>query len=107
MAEILDINTSTLTNALYRKKVSSLYSEFKIPKKKGGERTILAPQRELKIIQKKLSLILQDCLEEMTSEDERTSNLSHGFMREKSIYTNASCHKNKKNVLNIDLKDFF
>ncbi|MFM5404172.1 retron Ec67 family RNA-directed DNA polymerase/endonuclease [Aeromonas sp. L_1B5_3] len=107
LAEILDINTSTLTNALYRKKVSSLYSEFKIPKKKGGERTIFAPQRELKIIQKKLSLILQDCLEEMTSEDERTSNLSHGFMREKSIYTNASCHKNKKNVLNIDLKDFF
>ncbi|WP_182955680.1 hypothetical protein [Aeromonas caviae] len=73
LAEILDINTSTLTNALYRKRVSSLYSEFKIPKKKGGERTIFAPQRELKIIQKKLSLILQDCLEEMTREDEHTS----------------------------------
>ncbi|MBW3796044.1 ribonuclease H [Aeromonas hydrophila] len=107
LAAILDINTSTLTNALYRKKVSSLYTEFKIPKKKGGERTIYAPQRELKIIQKKLSLILQDCLEEITSNDEKISNLSHGFMREKSIYTNATHHKNKKNVLNIDLKDFF
>lgn len=107
LADILDINTSTLTNALYRKKVSSLYAKFKIPKKKGGERTICAPQRELKIIQKKLSLMLQDCLEQITKQHEHSSNLSHGFMREKSIYTNATCHKNKNNVLNIDLKDFF
>lgn len=51
--------------------------------------------------------MLQDCLEQITKQHEQNSNLSHGFMREKSIYTNATCHKNKNNILNIDLKDFF
>jgi len=33
--------------------------------------------------------------------------LSHGFVRERSIITNAMMHLGKKNVLNIDLEDFF
>jgi retron-type reverse transcriptase len=33
--------------------------------------------------------------------------LSHGFVRERSIFTNAMMHLGKKNVLNIDLENFF
>jgi RNA-directed DNA polymerase len=33
--------------------------------------------------------------------------LSHGFVRERSIITNAMMHLGQKNVLNIDLKNFF
>jgi RNA-directed DNA polymerase len=33
--------------------------------------------------------------------------LSHGFVRERSIITNAMMHLGKKNVLNIDLDNFF
>ncbi|MCG3825942.1 retron Ec67 family RNA-directed DNA polymerase/endonuclease [Photobacterium damselae] len=33
--------------------------------------------------------------------------LSHGFVRERSIITNAMMHLDKKNVLNIDLHNFF
>ena len=34
-------------------------------------------------------------------------NISHGFEKGKSIITNARIHRNKRFVLNIDLKDFF
>ncbi|AWY01573.1 hypothetical protein A8139_17590 [Marinomonas primoryensis] len=33
--------------------------------------------------------------------------LSHGFVRKRSIITNAMMHIGKKNVLNIDLENFF
>ncbi|GJM24455.1 MAG: hypothetical protein DHS20C16_08700 [Phycisphaerae bacterium] len=32
---------------------------------------------------------------------------AHGFVRDRSIVTNASCHVNKPLVVNLDLKDFF
>lgn len=37
----------------------------------------------------------------------KTINISHGFVKERNIITNAKIHKNKKIVLNLDLKDFF
>ena len=37
----------------------------------------------------------------------RQPSLSHGFTKDRSIITNAMMHIGKKNVLNIDLEDFF
>jgi RNA-directed DNA polymerase len=37
----------------------------------------------------------------------RQPSLSHGFIKNRSIITNAMMHIGKKNVLNIDLEDFF
>lgn len=80
---------------------SDCYTEFNIPKKTGGVRTISAPERGLKRILKKLNYVLNHVY------DTRPKKSAHGFVHQKSIITNAKKHTNKKFVLNIDLKDFF
>ncbi len=75
------------------------YSLFTIKKKSGAERTIHAPVKGLKAIQKTLSFILQ-CVYE-------PHKAATGFVREKSIVDNAKEHVGSKYVYNIDLKDFF
>lgn len=75
------------------------YTEFKIKKKSGTERTIHAPVKGLKVLQKTLSLILQ-CVYEPNDN-------AVGFVRNKSIVDNAKIHIGNKYVYNIDLKDFF
>ncbi|WP_248747852.1 retron Ec67 family RNA-directed DNA polymerase/endonuclease [Pseudomonas sp. MWU12-2037] len=55
--------------------------------------------------------MLQDCSEEIEKAwvggSDSKSTLSHGFVRKRSIITNAMMHLHKKNILNVDLKDFF
>ncbi len=75
------------------------YTEFKIRKKSGSERTIHAPVRGLKSLQKVLSFVLQ-CVYE-------PHNAAMGFVRDKSIVDNAKIHVSSKYIYNIDLKDFF
>lgn len=123
-ANILGVNYSFLNYILYGRDSNKNYTEFNIIKKSGGKRKILAPNNDLKSIQKKLSDFLLDC---KTSIDEiynlkhtkkivtntstyykkETYHLSHGFERKRNIVTNAYRHIKKKNVLNIDLEDFF
>ena len=103
LSKILSIHLNYLSYILYVKKIENLYTTFKIPKKNGGFREINAPQNELKMIQKKLVSFL----EEKMKDKFKTINASHGFVKERSIITNAKIHKNKKIVLNLDLKDFF
>ncbi len=135
LASLLGVKASTLTYVLYVLKTSTQYKSFTIPKKTGGTRTIHAPHDRLKAIQSSLSDLLQDCIEEINSakpkkaaktkfvnttkdknpdykktkflEDTFTPTLSHGFVRKRSIITNAMMHLNRKNVLNVDLKNFF
>jgi hypothetical protein len=75
------------------------YTSFTVKKKSGAERTIHAPVKGLKAIQKTLSFILQ-CVYE-------PHKAATGFVREKSIVDNAKEHIGSKYVYNIDLKDFF
>ena len=75
------------------------YTSFTIKKKSGAERTIHAPVKGLKAIQKTLSFILQ-CVYE-------PHKAATGFVRDKSIVDNAKEHIGSKYVYNIDLKDFF
>jgi RNA-directed DNA polymerase len=75
------------------------YVQFPIPKKSGGERTIHAPTKGLKVIQTCLNLILQ-CMYE-------PSKVATGFVPERSIVDNAKVHVGRVYVYNIDLKDFF
>lgn len=133
LALLLGIKASALTYLLYVLKPSTQYSSFEIPKKSGGTRTINSPSERLKTIQSSLSMLLQDCIEDINkakpsrapkgifAKTEKlpaskrtkhvdyvfTSTLSHGFVRKRSIITNALMHLNKKNVLNVDIKDFF
>jgi len=81
------------------KLVKKRYTEFKIRKKSGAERSIHAPVRGLKSLQKVLGVILQ-CVYE-------PHKAAMGFVRNKSIVDNAKLHVGSKYVYNIDLKDFF
>ena len=132
LAHLLGIKPSVLTHCLYVLKTESQYVQFKIPKKNGGERVINAPVGKLKSIQKLLSNLLLDCLDEINQRDFPQSQLtketainakvlkvkcsaalvkqpalSHGFERKRSIITNAMMHLGKKQVFNIDLENFF
>ena len=84
---------------------STRHSE--IPKRQGGRRTINAPTDQLKLLQEKLSVLLQDCLEEINEAKQRKDKVAHGFKRKHSIITNARQHRHRRYVFNIDLQDFF
>lgn len=132
LAKLLGIKPSIFTHSLYKIKPANQYSQFKIPKKNGGERTINAPTGKLKTIQSALSNLLLDCLDEIYQEkfpkselatpsvkhskilkikcnsaQAKQPSLSHGFERQRSIITNAMMHLDRRNVLNIDLENFF
>ncbi|MFT5297094.1 MAG: RNA-directed DNA polymerase [Colwellia sp.] len=132
LAALLGVKTSFLTHCLYVIKPANQYTQFTIAKKNGGERIINAPTGKLKSIQSALSNLLLDCLDELnnkkypeselakpnakhskilkvkcSSAQIKQPSLSHGFERKRSIITNAMMHLNQKNVLNIDLENFF
>jgi RNA-directed DNA polymerase len=83
---------------LYRS-VNRQYIEFTIPKKSGEERKICAPKKQLKLAQKKIAQILELYYKPNAN--------CHGFVKQRSIVTNAEIHTNKAYVLNLDLEDFF
>ena len=75
------------------------YTEFKIQKKSGSQRSIHAPIKGLKALQKTLAFVLQCVYEPHMA--------ATGFVHGKSIVDNAKLHVGSKYVYNIDLKDFF
>jgi RNA-directed DNA polymerase len=83
----------------YYANINKKYIHFEIPKKTGGKRTITAPDKFLKKIQRRINLLLTLFFEPKSA--------AHGFLEDRSIVTNAKIHVGKKYVLNIDLKDFF
>lgn len=84
-----------------------MYTSFAIPKKSGGERVISAPMSELKDIQKKLAVALWTQQQIVWEQKNIYPNISHAFEKNKSIFTNAKIHRNKRFILNIDLENFF
>lgn len=88
---------------MYGKKTESYYQEFEIPKKSGGTRIIHAPKdplkRILQTISKELCLVQQlEC---------NIGKVPHGFIKGRSIFTNAQPHVNKMVVINVDIENFF
>jgi RNA-directed DNA polymerase len=75
------------------------YKSYFIPKKKSGIRRIDAPIYTLKNVQRKIQ-----CLLELFYEPK---DAIHGFVKNRSIISNAECHVGKKSLLNIDVRDFF
>lgn len=99
VAELLEVPYSVLVYHLYRNPKANRYITFTVPKKSGDTRTIMAPASPLRILQRKLNSILQLVYSPKPS--------VHGFTLGKSVVTNAGKHAETKNVLNIDLEDFF
>ena len=106
LAGILGVKTKTISFPLYKLPESEKYRSFEIPKRNGGKRVINAPKPRLKMLQRRLADTLYRCITEIYGNPPRNL-LSHGFLRSRSIFTNASVHKNRRYVLNLDLEDFF
>lgn len=75
------------------------YSQFQIPKRSGGSRTIHAPAPGLKAIQR---TILRRVLGKLKAHPCAT-----GFERGHSIVTNALPHVGRGVIIKLDVKDFF
>ncbi|MBJ7313258.1 retron Ec67 family RNA-directed DNA polymerase/endonuclease [Rugamonas sp. CCM 8940] len=113
LAKLLGFKPKALAYILYVMPKELRYAEFEIPKRTGGLRKISAPCSKLKKLQKNLSDLLLICCDELHSQRESQHNrkiysaISHGFVRKKSIITNAANHRSRRYVFNLDLNDFF
>jgi len=107
LAKLLAFTPAALSYILYKQPETEKYTTFQIPKRNGGQRTINAPGEELKLIQRRLSDLLQDCADEITVTQNRKDRVAHGFKRKRSIITNAEQHRHRRYVFNLDLEEFF
>lgn len=92
-------SADSLKDILENKK--NYYQSYKIPKKSGGYRTIVAPSEELKKIQKAFWRAIETYVEKKLPE------YVVGFRKNKSILHNANPHLNQEVVVNLDISDFF
>ena len=99
LSEILKCKLNTLKYYCKFKQSSKCYSPFLLRKKSGGVRLIVAPNKQLKFIQRRLSDILYDIYS--------PKKIATGFVKSRSVATNALVHSNKRIVLNIDIENFF
>lgn len=102
LASFLGLEFKELRFLTYHRDVvlNDHYFRYKIPKRSGGQRSIAAPKRKLKHVQR---IILDNILSLIT-----LSKHAHGFIKEKSVITGAKEHPAKPAlVINIDLEDFF
>jgi RNA-directed DNA polymerase len=107
VATLLQFKPKALAYVLYKKAPLSRYTSFNMAKRDGSVRKISAPSPELKLLQKHLSDLLQNCVEEINKGKNWKDYLAHGFKRHRSIITNAMKHQKRRYVFNIDLHDFF
>ncbi len=99
VARFLGVPTRELTFLLYKASEDARYTPFEIPKRSGGMRQIHAPTKQLKDWQRKVAAVLQEKYDAHPA--------AHGFIKERSILTNAKAHVGQRLVFNIDLSDFF
>lgn len=101
LANKMEIDLKALQYLAYNRTVSKIqhYHTFEVSKKSGGKRKISTPKPKLKELQ---AWILETILQKIPNTNE-----AHGFVKERSIVTNAKPHLEQDIVINIDLKDFF
>ena len=112
LADLLGVKPGMLTYAIYITPEIDRYTRSTIQKRHGGDREICAPNKDLKLIQRRLSTLLQDCIDEINvtrghKEDGKHFGIAHGFKRNHTIMTNGRVHVNRQFVFNTDLHDFF
>jgi RNA-directed DNA polymerase len=96
VALLLEVTPQVLGYYLHK---STNYKVFALKKRSGGTRLIASPITPLKIIQRKLNQVLHSVYKGRSP--------VHGFVRGKSIVTNAHRHRDRSYILNFDLQDFF
>ncbi len=101
LAKAMQLSLSQLRFLSFDRKVSTVhhYQQFYLEKKTGGQRLISAPMPKLKQAQ---YWILQHILDKIN-----VSSQAHGFVKQRSIISNAKPHIAQATIINMDLKDFF
>lgn len=99
VAEFLRTTPYYLRFILYGRRYRAHYRRFKIPKRRGGYREIAVPPDVLKNMQRKLAAALLDLHPAKPS--------AHGFLRDRSVVSNATRHEGQRVVGNLDLLNFF
>ncbi|WP_166804999.1 TIR domain-containing anti-phage reverse transcriptase [Nitrosococcus wardiae] len=99
IAEVLEVPKGQLLHILYSYPDEKKYISFDIKKKNGGYRNIKAAKGGLRVLQSKLAPLL--------ASHYRLKNPVHGFVKERNIVSNATQHKRKRYVFNVDLSDFY
>ncbi len=99
LATFWGLSNRQLNYYAYHAPEAKAYRTFTIRRRNGRSRTIRAPNRSLKYIQR----IIYETLHRMY----RPNIAVHGFVPNRSIITNATKHLGQQFVLNLDLRDFF
>jgi RNA-directed DNA polymerase len=101
IAKAMGIELSELRWLTYHRRATAVvhYHRYDIPKKTGFTRAISAPKPMLAHAQR---WILENILDKLSVEPD-----AHGFVRGRSIVTNAKPHVKRGVVINLDLRDFF
>ena len=104
LCRMMDISLDALSEVIH----NPIYQRFEIPKKKGGKRTIDAPDNVLKDIQSKLNYFMNAYYLMIKPEAVFGFVIQpHELGKICAIAENAKPHVGKRQVLNIDIKDFF
>ncbi len=100
LANCLGIPLRTLTFLFYALPPRKRYETFTLMRRSGvGTRTIHAPIRPIKEVQRKLAELLAPLYRPRVN--------VHGYIRSRSIISNARVHSRQQWVLRVDLEDFF
>lgn len=101
LARAMELTVGELRFLAFNRKASKVshYVQFTVPKRSGGERLISAPMPRLKAAQ---HWVLEHLLDPLS-----THHAAHGFVRGRSIVSNAEPHVGSDVVVNLDLEDFF
>jgi len=97
LAEAVNLTIPQLKGLCYQREVATnlSYSHFTIAKRNGTARQIWSPIPRLKFVQR---WILHNILNNLT-----THGAAHGFVRGKSIVTNAAVHSNSELLIKLDV----
>lgn len=101
LAAAMGLSLPELRFLAFERRVSRIshYRRFAMPKKTGGERIISAPMPRLKRAQ---YWVLDNVLARVPVHP-----AAHGFIKQRSIVSNALPHVGQAVVINLDLKNFF
>ncbi|WP_187434765.1 reverse transcriptase domain-containing protein [Bradyrhizobium cytisi] len=75
------------------------YKRVIVPKRRGGTRVLMVPDRRLKFLQRKAHQLLNQLYRPRTP--------VHGFVKQKGAISNANEHQRRPYLFNIDLRNFF
>lgn len=98
-AAFLEVPLGRMIYMLYRASDTDRYTPFEIPKRTGGMRLIHSPNGIIREAQTKLAPYLFNAYNAHPN--------AHGFIKERSILSNAKIHAGQRHVFNVDLADFF